>query len=78
MTRAVIKLKHDISDALPVIGRAIEGCAYNAEVPVASFRYKDFGVIVHARDITINGAGDEASAREVMGFLADIVAKADK
>jgi len=78
VTRAVIKLASNITYAMPIIGRVIDGCAYNSEVPIAAFRYKNFGVIVHSRDIVINHAGDEVSAVEVMNFLKDIVNNADK
>ena len=78
MTRAVIKLAGDISYALPILDRVIDGCAYNAVVPIAAFRYKNFGVIIHSRDMLINNAGDEASAVEVMNFLTDIVTNADE
>ena len=78
MTRAVIKLKRDITYAMPIMERVIEGCAYSKEVLIAAFRYKNFGVIVHRRDIVINHAGDEASAMEVMNFLKDIVNNADE
>ena len=78
MTRAVIKLASDITYAMPIMGRVIDGCAYNSEVPIAAFRYKNFGVIVHSHDITINHAGDEASAVEVINFLKDIVNNADE
>jgi len=78
MTRAVIKLASNITYAMPIMGRVIDGCAYNSEVPIAAFRYNNFGVIVHRRDIVINHAGDEASAVEVMNFLKDIVNNADK
>ena len=78
MTRAVIKLSSDISYAMPIMERVIEGCAYSNEVPIAAFRYKNFGVIVHSYDITINHAEDEASAMEVINFLKDIVNTADE
>jgi ArsR family metal-binding transcriptional regulator len=77
VTRAVIKLASNITYAMPIIGRVIDGCAYNSVVPIAAFRYKNFGVIVHSRDIVINHAGDEVSAVEVMNFLKDIVNNAD-
>jgi ArsR family metal-binding transcriptional regulator len=77
VTRAVIKLASNITYAMPIMGRVIDGCAYNSEVPIAAFRYKNFGVIVHRRDIVINHAGDEASAVEVMSFFKDIVNNAD-
>lgn len=78
MTRAVIKLKRDITYAMPIMERVIDGCAYSNVTPIASFRYKNFGVIVHSRDIIVNGAGDQASAVEVMNFLKDIVNNADE
>ena len=77
MTRAVINLAKDITNTMPIMGRVIEGCAYSEEVPIAAFRYKDFGVIVHSRDILILNTGDESSAVEVMTFLKDIVNNAD-
>ena len=77
MTRAVINLEGDITYAMPIMGRVIEGFAYSEEVPIATFRYKDFGVIVHSRDILILNTGNEASAVEVMTFLKDIVNNAD-
>ena len=73
MTRAVIKLAGDITYVMPIMEKAIEGCAYSEEVPIAAFRYKKFGVIVHSHDILITNTGDEASAMEVMNFLKDIV-----
>jgi ArsR family metal-binding transcriptional regulator len=78
VTRAVIKLSSDIRYAMPIMERVIEGCAYSKEVPIAAFRYKNFGVIVHSHEITINHAGDEASAMEVINFLKDIVNNADE
>ena len=73
MTRAVIKLAGDIAYAMPILERAIEGCAYSEIVPIAAFRYKKFGVIINKREILITNAMDEAPAEEVMNFLKDIV-----
>ena len=80
MTRAVIKLPNDISYAMPIMKRGIEGFAYNAEVPVAAFRYKSFSVVVEKNRITIYkyNANDEAIAVEVMNFLKDIVTRANE
>jgi len=78
VTRAVIKLSSDISYAMPIMERVIEGCAYSKETPIAAFRYNNFGVIVHSHEITINNAGDEASAVEVINFLKDIVNDVDE
>ena len=62
---------------MPIMARVIKGCAYNTLEPIAAFRYKNFAVIVHSREITINHAGDETSAVEVINFLKDIVNNAD-
>jgi ArsR family metal-binding transcriptional regulator len=78
VTRAVIELSSDISFTMPLMEKVIDGCAYNHLVPVAAFRYKNLGVIVHSNDITINNAGDEATAREVLDFLKNIINTADK
>lgn len=78
MTRAVIELKRDITYAMPILDRVIDGCAYNDEVPIAAFRYKNFGIIIHSHDILITNAGDEASAAEVMNFLQNITTNADE
>ena len=78
MTRAVINLTSDITNAMPVIADKIEGCAYTDEIPIAAFRYKKFGVIIHSRDILILNAGDQTSAMEVVTFLQDIVMNADE
>ncbi len=72
MTRAVIKLAGDITYAMPIMERAIEGCAYSEIVPIAAFRYKKFGVIINKREILITNCMDEASAVKVMNFLKEI------
>ena len=77
MTRAVIKLKHDIGDLMPMLARNIEGCAYNTVEPMVAFRYKNLRVIGHRKEITVADAEGESSAREVISFLKDTLADAD-
>jgi hypothetical protein len=77
VTRAVIELSNDISFAMPIMQRVIEGCAYNGELPIAAFRYKNLGVIVHSNDIIINNAEDETTARTVIDFLKELVNSGD-
>lgn len=72
MTRAVIKLNKDATSAMPILERAIEGCAYSDIVPIAAFRYKKYGVIVNKREILITNCMNEAAAIEVMDFLGEI------
>jgi len=78
MTRAVITLKRSTADAMPILEKVIDGCAYNNVTPAAAFRYKNFGVIMHTHDILIIGAGNEAPAIEVMDFIRGVVANADE
>ena len=77
MIRAVVALSGDISTAMPLMSRLIEGCAYNSEANLLGFRVKDMGVIVEARKITINSAEDETTAKTVMDWLRDVVNVAD-
>jgi len=78
MIRAVVALSGDISTAMPLMSRLIEGCAYNSEANLMGFRVKDMGVIVEARKITINNAEDEATAKAVMNWLKEIINTTDK
>jgi ArsR family metal-binding transcriptional regulator len=78
MTRAVIKLKKDISNVIPIIAEAISTAAFNADIPVASFRHKDWRVIINKREILVKDIAKEADAVEVMNYLKDLVAKGNK
>jgi len=78
LKRAVIELSGDISPVMPQMRRTIEGCAYNPDVPVAAFRFRDMGVIVERNKIIINNAEDEATAKMVMDWLKNIVNTSDE
>jgi hypothetical protein len=78
LKRAVIELSGDISTVMPRMRRSIEGCAYNPDVPVAAFRFRDMGVIVERNKIIINNAEEEATAQIVIDFLKDIVNTSDE
>jgi hypothetical protein len=51
------------------ITKAIPTIAYNAVIPVGSFRYKDRRVIMNKREIMIKDIEKEADAAEVMDYL---------
>ena len=78
MRRAVVELSSDISTAMPHMSRLIKGCAYNPEAHLMGFRYKDMGVIVEAKKITINKAEDEATAKIVIDWLRNIINATEK
>lgn len=73
MIRAVVELSADISTVMPRISMLIEGCAYNPEANLMGFRVKGMGVIVQANKITINKVEDEATARDVIDWLKNII-----
>jgi hypothetical protein len=78
ITRAVIEFSEDISPALPLMQRLIEGCGYNPEAHVAAFRFKDMGVIVERNKIIVNNADTEAMAQTVIDFLKDVLNASDE
>jgi len=61
-----------------IIAKAVVAPAFNADVPVLSFRYKDWRVIVNRREIMVKDIATEADAVEVMNSLKDIVNNADE
>ena len=71
-TRAVVKLKKDISKEMAVIARAIPTVAYSPTIPVASFRYHNWRVIINKREIWIKDIAKEEDAAEVMEYLKKI------
>ena len=77
LIRVVVELSADISTAMPHMSRLIEGCAYNPEANVLSFRMESKGVIVYAQKIIINNAADEIEARRVVDYLRDVINAAE-
>ena len=60
---------------MQIIAKAIETSAFNADIPVASFRHKDWRVIVNLREILVKDIEKEADAVEVMNYIKDLVGK---
>jgi ArsR family metal-binding transcriptional regulator len=75
VTRAVINFTSDISFVIPVWAKAIPTAAYNKEIPILGFRYKNWRVIISAEEIMIKDLQTEAEAREVMDYLKKILDK---
>ena len=76
--RAIVELSDDISTTMPHMSRLIEGCAYNPEANMLSFRMESKGVIVYAQKLIINNAEDEIEARRVVDYLRDVINAADE
>ncbi len=74
MTRAVIRLKKAVDEALPIVAGAVESSAYNEITHVVSFRHKDVGVIMYPREIIVLDADNEHKAVEVINFFKNIIA----
>jgi len=75
VTRVVIRLENDISEVMPVLARNIQGCAFGPQVPIVSFRYNNWRVVVQKDEIMVLDVEDESSALKVMGFLKNTLEK---
>lgn len=60
---------------MAVIAKAIPTVAYAPSIPVASFRYKNWRVVLNPREINVKDIEKEADAVEVMEYLKDLVEK---
>lgn len=49
--------------------RMIPGCGYTVKPARAGFRHRNYGVVVHPREITVIDADDPTIAEEVMDLL---------
>jgi hypothetical protein len=65
-----------MSREMGIIAKAIPTIAYNARIPVASFRYKDWRVILNKREIIVKDIEKEADAAEVMDYLKELSERA--
>jgi hypothetical protein len=61
-----------------IIAKEVDAPAYNADIPVLTFLYKDWRVIIDKKEINIKDIAKEADAIEVLNYLKDIVEKANK
>lgn len=61
-----------------IIARGVVAPAYNEDIPILAFRYKDWRVILNKREINVKEIDKEADAVEVLNYLKDIVAKGNK
>jgi hypothetical protein len=59
------------------IAQAIPTIAYNADVPVASFRYKDWRVILNKQEILVKDINRETDAVEVVEYLKKLAEKTE-
>jgi hypothetical protein len=61
-----------------IIAKAIPTIAYAPTIPVASFRYNNWRVILDKKEINIKDIEKEADAVEVMNYLKELVEKGSK
>jgi hypothetical protein len=65
-------LKKDISKEMGIIAAAIPTIAYNAVIPVASFRYKNWRVILNSQEIFVKDIDKVEDAVEVIEYLKQL------
>jgi ArsR family metal-binding transcriptional regulator len=75
MTRAVIELPGDISPYMPLLSQHIEGCAYNREGNLMSFRFREMSVVVKPESVTAyrHSPIDEGEMRQMIDRFQDII-----
>ena len=78
MARAAIELSGDISPAMPLISKVVEGCSYSPEAHLIAFNLKGMSVIIEPNQITVYGMKDEAEARNIIDWLKQILDNKDK
>ncbi|MHB8104999.1 MAG: hypothetical protein ACYDG5_05600 [Dehalococcoidales bacterium] len=61
-----------------IIAKAISTVAYAPSIPVASFRYNNWRVIINKKEIFVKDITKEADAVEVLNYLKDLVEKGHK
>ena len=71
MARAVIEFRKDISHLIPIIGKSVEGCAYNPESNTAGFHINNLRVVIGQNQMNIYGTDDETTIKKVMDWLID-------
>ena len=72
MTRAVVKLSGDISSAMPLLSKLIEGCAFNPEANLMGFRFKNMSVTVEPRLINISHIEDETMIKTFIDWFVNL------
>jgi hypothetical protein len=58
-----------------IIAKAIPTIAYAPSIPVGSFRYNNWRVILNKKEIWVKDIAKEEDAVEVMKYLKDLVEK---
>jgi hypothetical protein len=58
---------------MPIIDRAVDGAAYNADVPILAFRHNNWRVIINSHEIMLKEIEKEEDAVEMMNYLKDLV-----
>jgi hypothetical protein len=66
-----------MSGEMGLIAKAIPTIAYNAQIPVGSFRYKNWRVILNKREVIVKDIESEADAVEVMSYMKGLTETAD-
>jgi hypothetical protein len=61
-----------------IIAKEVDAPAYNADIPVLAFLYKDWRVIINKKDIYVKEIDKEADAVEVLNYLKNLVERGNK
>lgn len=75
MARAVIEFKKDINHLIPLIGKSVEGCAYNPESNIAGFQVNNLRVVIGQNRMNLYGTDDETTIKKVMDWVIDRISE---
>ncbi|OGN89948.1 MAG: hypothetical protein A2158_02170 [Chloroflexi bacterium RBG_13_46_14] len=75
MARAVIEFKKDIGHLIPLIGKSVEGCAYNPESNIAGFQVNNLRIIIGQNRMNIYGTDDEPTIKKIIDWLIDRISE---
>ena len=75
MARAVIEFKKDINHLIPLIGKSVEGCAYNPESNITGFHINNLRVVIGQNRMNVYGTDDESTIKNIIDWLIDKMRK---
>ena len=75
MASIAIRFRENITPVIRMAGRNIPNCGTSENPPAAGFRYREHGVVIYPKEITVLGTDDKSIAEAVLELLRDIEAR---
>ncbi len=75
MASIAIRFKEPITPVIRMAGKNVPNCGTSDNPPAAGFRYREYGVVIYPKEITVLGTENKNIAGAVMDLLRDIEAR---